>query len=194
LPPVLLGIAPLPLFIRDEGVAVPSGEEQRVTEVVVAEDELRVDRDDAPERGLRLDEAPQLAGNDADIVEDGEAERVVRECLSERRERRRRLAKLTERCAEVAERGREGRHEVGGALKRVACAGQVVVHQRQLAALVEHRFPFRCESGGAVQRLACAGAVTGLAAGARERETGDLALGVARNCLAAQTETGGGVA
>ena len=60
------------------------GQKQRVAEVVVAEDERRVDLDHAAERRLRLVEPSQLAADDADVVENGEAARIVRERLAER--------------------------------------------------------------------------------------------------------------
>ena len=70
------------------------------------------------------------------------------------RERGVRIAELAERRAEIAEGGGEGRHQIGGALERVARARHVVVDEPQLAALVVHRFPVGRERGGAIERVA----------------------------------------
>src|SRR5580765_4217727 len=61
LPPVRLGIAPLSFFVGAERIGVAPAEEQRVSEVVVAEHERRVECDHLAKRRLRFVEAPQLA-------------------------------------------------------------------------------------------------------------------------------------
>src|SRR3954453_89107 len=176
LPRVLLRIAPLALFVGGERLAVSSGEEQRVAQVVVAEHERRVDVDDAGERRLGFVEPSELARDDADVVEDGEAARIVGQRLTEGLQRRGRIAELAERRAEIAERRRERRHQIGGALEGVAGAREIVVDQRQLAALVVNRLPVGRQRRGAIERGTRAVAVTVLAARALERELRDLAV------------------
>src|SRR3954470_22587879 len=141
LPRVLLRIAPLSLFVGGEALGVSRGEQQRMPQVVVAEDELRVDLDDAAKRRLGFVEPSELTADDADVVEDGEAARIMGERLSKGLQRRRRIAELAERRPEIAEGGRERRHQIGGALEGLAGAGEIVVDQRQLAALVVDRLP-----------------------------------------------------
>src|SRR5471032_566244 len=60
LPPVLLRVAPLSLFVSAERVRVLAREEQRVPEVVVAEDERGIDRAHAPQRRFGFVESSEL--------------------------------------------------------------------------------------------------------------------------------------
>ena len=125
-----------------------------MAQVVVREHEIGVDVDGAPQRRLGFVEPSQLAADDPDVVEDREGAGVVRQRLTERAQRRRGLTQLAERRAEVAERGGEGRHQVGGALEGVARPRQVVEHEPQLAALVGDRLPLRRQRRGAIERRA----------------------------------------
>jgi len=144
-----------------------------VTEVVVAEDERRIDGVHAAERRLRFVESSQLTTDHADVVEDGDAVRIVRARLAERVQCSRRIVELSENGAQVAGGGGEGRHQVGGTLKGVARLRHVVVDEPQLAALIGDRCPLRRERDGAVQRVARRGAVAILATRARERQLRD---------------------
>src|SRR5205823_2597033 len=64
LAPVSLRVPALPLLVLHQRLAVTSREKQRVAKVVVAEDEVRSDRDRAPQRRFRFLEPSRLAAED----------------------------------------------------------------------------------------------------------------------------------